>query len=165
MDKTKKPITEEILLTWLIHWRDVIEKEVPGGFESNVWLQDLYKLYPVVLLLMAKQLDEFVNTENFKTQACADLPQLSGHVLTVAESLGAYFARVNNLMWMSVCVIERPESADYKQMYQTFYMLTGCDDGAKYFTDLLWNMDRLLVFGYHSSTHVDLSFSFGFRNP
>ena len=65
-----------------------------------------------------------------------------------------YFGRVNNLMWisvflldrpLSVFLLERPESADYEDMYQTFYILTGCHDGAKYFTDLLSNMDRLLV--------------------
>ena len=100
---------------------------------------------------MVKLLDEFVNTEEFKAQACAeqedeDEPQLSGHVLTVAGRHGAYFGRVNNLMWisvflldrpLSVFLLERPESADYEDMYQTFYILTGCHDGAKYFTDLL----------------------------
>ena len=95
---------------------------------------------------MAKELDEFVNTEEFKTQACADLPQLSGHVLTVAGRLGAYFGPVNNFMWSSVFLLDgpillfllkRPESADYKEMYETFSILTGSHDGAKYFTDLL----------------------------
>ena len=95
---------------------------------------------------MAKELDQFVNTQEFKDQACADQPELSGHVLTVAGRLGAYFGPVNNLMWISVFLLDRPlevflvkppESADFKQMYQTFYILTGCDDGAKYFTDLL----------------------------
>ena len=95
---------------------------------------------------MAMQLDEFVNTQEFKDQACADQPELSGHVLTVAGRLGAYFGPVNNLMWISVFLLDgpillfllkRPESADYKEMYETFYMLTVCHDGAKYFTDLL----------------------------
>ena len=107
---------------------------------------------------MAKLLDEFVNTENFKAPT---EPELSGHVLTVAGRLGAYFVRVNNLMWisffllegpLSVFLLERPESADYKDMYQTFYILTGCHDGAKYFIDLLLNMDRLLVVGAPIST-------------
>ena len=99
---------------------------------------------------MEKELDEFVNTEEFKTQACAqqeDQPQLSGHVLTVAGRLGAYFGPVNNLVWASVFLLEGPilvfllkpvtEPAEYKEMYQTFFILTGCDDGADYFTYLL----------------------------
>ena len=96
---------------------------------------------------MAMQLDEFVNTQEFKDQACADQPELSGHVLTVAGRLGAYFGPVNNLVWASVFLLEGPilvfllkpvtEPAEYKEMYQTFFILTGCDDGADYFTYLL----------------------------
>ena len=153
---TKKPITEDMLLTWLIHWRDVIEKELPGAFESNPWLQHLGELEPSVLLVMATLLDEFVNTEEFKQRLVVknmDEPQLSGHVLTLspvfweaAGHLGAFVGRVNNLMWASVFILERPESADFKEMYETFYILTGSHDGAKYFKDLLWTMDRLLPF-------------------
>ena len=136
---------------------------MPGGFESNPWLQHLGKLQPAVLLIMAKQLDEFVNTG---AQAGEDKPELSGHALTnttcsepqvsVAGRLGAYFVPVNNLMWttvfllgrpLSVFLLERPESADYEDMYETFYILTGCHEGAKYFIDIFHNMDRLLVVG------------------